>query len=441
MTTAQCTNATQPKLNFHIDTFSCVTGSLYVYIDTGSLNSDTAWHWYSNSCGSNQIGLGDTLKTSLGISGRDFYVRGEGICSGTALCGTINVVGLDTVPPVPNVDPLPIITGQCYAGYTYSPNWPRATDNCAGSVYGNPSKNPVLYTQGMDSVEWIYTDYWQGNVTVQKCYIIVDDNIAPVPDVAVLPVINTQCDTTLSVFPTSIENCAWPTPSGFGPGPLTAYTNSLTYNQQGIDTIIWIYDDGRGNVTTQNQIVRIQDTIGPEVICPNDTIVFANPNQTAATINNISPFAIDACIGGVTFHYNLIGTSFGSFLGDASGHSFNIGSTMLEYTATDALGNFSTCSTHVYVYSTIGIENSLESAHIQIIPQPNDGHFILSLNEKIGEMMTMKIHDERGKLVSSESFKNMGQNEFNYSSLSSGIYYVSILNSMNKIYALQLFIE
>ncbi|MBE8728306.1 T9SS type A sorting domain-containing protein [Flavobacterium hungaricum] len=77
------------------------------------------------------------------------------------------------------------------------------------------------------------------------------DSTAPVPDVANLPDITNYCSVLSSqiTIPTASDYCA---------GTVTATTTSpLNYTAEGTYVITWSYDDGNGNISTQNQNVKV----------------------------------------------------------------------------------------------------------------------------------------------------------------------------------------
>ena len=79
--------------------------------------------------------------------------------------------------------------------------------------------------------------------------VFVGDNQPPVPTLTTLPTITGNCHTQITTIPTATDNCA---------GAITATTTSpLSYSLPGTYTIVWNYDDGNGNLVTQNQTVII----------------------------------------------------------------------------------------------------------------------------------------------------------------------------------------
>ncbi len=224
--------------------------------------------------------------------------------NGNTATQTQNVIVDDTIAPIASVATLPTITAQC-AVTAGTITAPTATDNCAGTVTAITT-SPLTYTaQGTYVITWTYKD-GNGNTTTQTQNVVVDDTIAPVANISILPTITAQCAVTAGTIaaPTATDNCA---------GTLTATTtNPLTYNAQGTYVITWIYNDGNGNTATQTQNVIVDDTMAPVgTVAPLPT-VNAQCGVTAGMIT--APTATDNCAGTLTaittdpLTYNAQGT-------------------------------------------------------------------------------------------------------------------------------------
>ena len=86
-------------------------------------------------------------------------VTGTGGCDGTSI---VNIVVGDPLKPVPNVNPLPRITGDCTMTFTT----PTATDQCAGTITATTA-DPLAYSlPGNYTIHWIYND-GNGNIENQ----------------------------------------------------------------------------------------------------------------------------------------------------------------------------------------------------------------------------------------------------------------------------------
>lgn len=100
--------------------------------------------------------------------------------------------------------------------------------------------------------------------------VVIGDNIAPVPIMAVLTDVRGNCQTIIDTFPTAIDNCE---------GLITATTeNPLNFTLPGIYTITWNYDDGNGNIFKQDQKIIIEEQPLP----------IANPEQTFCFNNQLN---------------------------------------------------------------------------------------------------------------------------------------------------------
>jgi hypothetical protein len=178
--------------------------------------------------------------------------------------------------PVPDLANLPTVTAQCSIAVTA----PTATSTCAGVITGTTT-NPLMYTtQGTYTILWTYND-GNGNTSTQNQTILIDDTIPAVADVASLATVTGQSSATVTA-PTATDACT---------GTITGTTTSpLNYSTQGTYTVVWTYDDGNGNTSTQNQIVTIADTIAPStptnLTASGTTQTTTNLSWTASTDNN-----------------------------------------------------------------------------------------------------------------------------------------------------------
>jgi glutamine cyclotransferase len=170
--------------------------------------------------------------------------------SGNSITQPQQIIVTDNTAPVPNVTQLPVLQANCVVTVT---SYPTATDNCNGVITATTT-DPLSYSKaGTYTINWQYND-GNGNTSTQQQTIIVIDNVAPVPSVSQLPVINgvivgTRCY-TVRTYPTAMDNCK---------GRIVGTTSSpLIYCTRGVFTIVWRYSDGNGNVTTQNQTVNIR---------------------------------------------------------------------------------------------------------------------------------------------------------------------------------------
>jgi len=208
---------------------------------------------------------------------------------------TVNQVGCDldanSAPPTPNVASLPSITAACSVSLLAT-NDPTATDACGGTINGDitavngqASSERTFDSPGTYVITWSYTDSAGHTTTQDQTITIQPDNSAPVKDVATLPTVTGECEVTSIAPPTATDNCA---------GTVTGTTNNLPVVGAGTHTVVWTYDDGRGNTSTQNQTVVITDTHAPVVTLtgPSTVTVECHTSYTdagATATDNCSP--------------------------------------------------------------------------------------------------------------------------------------------------------
>jgi hypothetical protein len=111
------------------------------------------------------------------------------------------------------------------------------------------------------------TDANSCTVTKSVTIITNQDILAPVPDVTNLPDITNYCSILSPeiAIPTATDVCA---------GIVNATTTDpLNYTSEGTYVIVWSYDDGNGNIATQNQTLHV-------LASPLDLVTFSDTEVT-----------------------------------------------------------------------------------------------------------------------------------------------------------------
>ncbi|MFO1521556.1 MAG: SdrD B-like domain-containing protein [Kiritimatiellia bacterium] len=208
-----------------------------------------------------------------------------------------------------------------------------ATDNCDTSVI------PVLTTAttpGSCAQSHTLTRTWTatddcGNVQTAAQVITVQDTTAPVIS-GVGPAATIQCDQPI-VFstPTASDNCDTTPTLNFADATVPG-----SCPQNFVRTRTWTATDKCGNVKTASQAITVQDTTKPVITCPNALTVQCVSDVPAASPASV--VATDNC-----------GTATVTHDGDtATGTPCNRVITR-TYRATDACGNFATCTQTITV--------------------------------------------------------------------------------------------
>ena len=101
--------------------------------------------------------------------------------------------------------------------------------------------------------------------------------------------------------------------------------------------------------------VTVADSLPPIVLCPSfgDTVIIVPEGTTDTIVSSLSPFEISDNCGLEGAYYLLTGATSAvsdtSLTPDASGESFNIGSTRVTYIAYDSTGNVDSCFFNVEI--------------------------------------------------------------------------------------------
>ncbi|MFT5382880.1 MAG: hypothetical protein ACI81W_000274, partial [Saprospiraceae bacterium] len=151
-------------------------------------------------------------------------------------------------------------------------------------------------------------------------------------------------------------------PNNLGTGSMI-FTGSPTTLQR-VDGLVNGVNTENIPANYSNGTITIQDITVPMISCPGDTIIESN----GIMVNNIDPtgFSDNCAIDSVSYTMEMGGFNVGSGLNDASGESFNLGTTTVTYDITDLSGNTGNCSFEVTL-----IPPPPDTGSLQFIPEIN----------------------------------------------------------------------
>jgi hypothetical protein len=248
------------------------------------------------------------------------YIRYGSSCIAQRVPVTVTVI-TDVTAPVADASTLADITDECSVS-SLTP--PTATDDCAGPITATHNATLPITTQGTTTVTWTYND-GNGNTSTQTQNVIIADVTAPVADAASLANVTDECSVSSLTAPTATDNCV---------GSITATHNAtLPITTQGTTSVMWTYNDGNGNTSTQMQNVVINDVSAPVA----DIAVLADVTGVCSVTSLNAPTATDNCVGAITATHN------------ATLPITTQGTTVVTWTYDDGNGNISTQTQNVVI--------------------------------------------------------------------------------------------
>ncbi|HUJ11065.1 MAG TPA: HYR domain-containing protein, partial [Verrucomicrobiae bacterium] len=212
------------------------------------------------------------------------------------------VIVHDTMPPQPQMDPLPMITEECEV---LTVPTPEANDNCAGPLIGTTT-DPRTYTnQGNFTIHWVYDDM-HGNVVTQLQSVVIHDDmpptISPCPSDITTGPLPGQCGATVTyAAPSAFDNC--------GPPAVICTPPSGSFFTLGTNKVACVATDVGGNtasctfsvIVTQAPLCSITvsgNGGGATTVCPGTPLVltaangmkhylWTGPEQNGSTLQTI----------------------------------------------------------------------------------------------------------------------------------------------------------
>jgi len=215
-------------------------------------------------------------------------------------------------------------------------NWtiPALTDNCPGATITDATHTPgMTFPIGSTTVTYTATDA-SGNTTTCSFEVLVADTQSPAVACPLDLVVSTDpatCEAVVDFDPPQIlDNCG---------AMVTAQShNSGDIFPLGTTTVSFEVTDAAGNMSACTFDITVEDNEAPSIVCPADIVINTNPGTCTAQATWDDPVTDDNCPGNLTLDSDYI-----------SGNTFDLGTTTVTYTVTDAAGNSTTCDFTVTV--------------------------------------------------------------------------------------------
>ena len=260
--------------------------------------------------------------------------------AGNADTCSFDVTVNDTEAPVA-VCPTPITvsndSGQCGAVVAFTL---AGSDNCGIAADSASAVSGSFFAVGTTTVSYMVTDS-SGNTDNCSFDITVNDDENPAITCPANVVVGNDlgfCGATVSFNPaTATDNCT--------ANPTVTQTVGQTpgsFFQVGSTIITYEATDSAGNTDDCSFLVIVNDVQAPDLTCPAPITVNNDTGLCGAVVTWTAPVGTDQCPGQVV-------TAQTDSSGLSSGDLFPVGTTTIEYTATDTTGNDSMCSFTVTV--------------------------------------------------------------------------------------------
>ena len=221
--------------------------------------------------------------------------------------------------------------GTCGTNVTWT--MPTASDNCEVASFSADAAPGELFAVGITTVTYTASDD-AGNLTAGSFKITITDDEDPV--ISGMPANITisndagNCSAVATwTDPTAEDNC--------GIASLTSTYDSGDSFAVGLTTVTYTATDVNGNSVTANFTVTVSDTENPSINgTPADITQTADAGACSAAVTWTPPTTSDNCTATLTSSHN-------------PGDTFNVGTTTVTYTSTDAASNTATSSFTVTV--------------------------------------------------------------------------------------------
>lgn len=265
-------------------------------------------------------------------------------CTFTVTVTTVDPCVNDTQKPTISSCPANIYlpTNTAINGAVAIWNAPNVADNCGVTGLTASHVPGAVFPVGTTTVTYTATDAANNSAT---CNFTITVGADPCPGDATAPNIS-GCPANISLLTSGISATAtWTAPTATDPcAPVTVNSNyaSGSVFPLGVTQVTYQFSDKKGNVSTCNFTVTVQnscavDNVAPVITgCPANITVAAT-SGSGATATWTAPTATDNC-------------GLSSFVSSYQpGANFPVGTTTVVYTAIDVKGNSSNCSFNVNV--------------------------------------------------------------------------------------------
>ncbi|TQI70620.1 gliding motility-associated-like protein [Gramella sp. Hel_I_59] len=330
--TVTVTDNEVPEINCPANmTIDTETGVSYAIVDfenaTATDNCEVTVEQTGGPASGSQFEIGTTTVTFTATDA----------AGNTSECSFTVTVEDNEDPTIVCQDDIEISNDEDICGAVVEFNTPHGSDNSGEFTVSQTAglASGETFPVGTTTVSFTATDA-SGNTSFCSFDVIVTDSEAPVVEEMEDITVNNDPGVCGAVVDFGIigatDNCELES---------VEVTEGLTSGSEfpvGTTTVTYTVTDVAGNTTTESFTVTVNDNEAPEISCPANMTINTETGVSYATVNFEDATATDNCE--VTVEQTA---------GPVSGSQFEIGTTTVTFTATDAAGNTSECSFTVTV--------------------------------------------------------------------------------------------
>ena len=214
----------------------------------------------------------------------------------------------------------------------------------------------------------------------------------------------------------STDNC--------GIAAMSIFPTTFSCENIGENIVTLTIFDTSGNVATAQATVTIEDTMAPEIECPDDLTVEVAPGGTYTLPDYWAEglaTAEDNCTDPVT-----------DFTQDpAPGSELAAGVHPIELTAADDYGNIATCNFVITVTEVMSIgDNPFNSESVILYPNPTDD-LINIINNSNHIIESAVVTDVNGRII--EEIRFDANYVISFKNYASGVYFIRLISESNSL--------
>jgi gliding motility-associated-like protein len=273
---------------------------------------------------------------------------------------SFKVIVKDTLAPVLTDCPVDfaVMAGVDSCGAVVTWKMPEVTDNCTGTTITCIPPSGSVFPVGDSTVLCIAEDIG-GNRDTCEFRVTVKDGQSPVLGcpadttvkipVGAAPVVVNNIQLLSQKDNCGIDTIYWQF-SGVTTGQGNGNNASGTAFNLGVTTLTYTAEDAAGNSGNCAFSITVKEKL--EITCPVNVLVMNDPDSCNAVVDTLTP-TVEPVGNLLELFYEITGATTSNGLGDASGTTFNVGTSTVTYIAISIDNDTISCAFTVEVKDTL----------------------------------------------------------------------------------------